>query len=508
MKRVETININGIVFSIDEDAYGKLCIYLDVLNKNFESEQGGREIIADIEARVCELFAEREGGITRVVTIDDVNKAIETLGTPEDIAGVVSEETPPQNEKRQQQTQKSSKRLYRDPDNRFLGGVCSGIAAWMGISPIAVRLAFFFFTFCFFVSPFFFGISFLIYFILWLIIPKAKTTAQKLEMRGEPVNVSNIEKNIREKISDPALKQSFRDFQNEAGEFFGKTINIFGRIIGVVVGLFLFCWGIGLAIGLTCLFIMQDIVFNHKVEWDFLSFTELLQNIISPASFSILMLCAIMIVALFIFALMFWGVKMMANSKIKHKLLHVMLSLLWIAAIVTAIIVIISETSNFAWRNETIVETQHIAPSDTLYLAVSPSNLQMSNNPISDNLYFDKDNRCFYGKPGLGVQKSSDGQIKLRFNRESQGESKRAAYHYAENIAYSVDIKDSLLTFNPYFTVTPHDKWKFQTLDIVLFVPEGTVIIADNALIRTFRWRYNYGKKWIMTDNKGLQRVD
>ena len=512
MKRVETIHINGIVFSIDDDAFGKLCAYLDALGKYFEQEPGGREIITDIEARISELFTERDGDSGKVVTMADVTKVIETLGTPEDIAGAdtdnVSESetetgTVPPPRPAQQPT-KPPRRLYRDPDRRYLGGVCSGIAAWLGISALAVRLLFIFFTF-------FYGFALGIYFLLWIIVPKAKTTAQKLEMRGEPVNINNIEKNIRETFSDPSLRQSFSDFLNEAGDFFSKFFGVFGRIILILLGLLLFCWGIALAIGLICLFFMQDIVFSLWTEWDFLSFTELLRHTISQESYIILMICAILAVALFIFALLFWGVKMMAGFQVKHKLLHVMLFVLWLAAIVTGVITCIAQVRNFAWRNEYVAETRLLAASDTLYLAKAPSKLEISNNPLE--IYFDKRNRCFYGKPNLDIRKSEDGQTKLIFKRESQGESKWAAYRYAENISYSVDVRDSLLTFDPYFAVVPRDKWKFQTLDATLYVPVGTVIIFDKTMFKDrihkvgVRWTWNADHPMVMTEKKGLQRV-
>ena len=503
MKRVEAININGIVFSIDDNAFDKLGSYLDALGKYFEHEQGGREIIADIEARISELFAEREGGIGQVITLTDVTKVIETLGTPEDIAGAdvdMEFETPP----RQTQAPKPLRRLYRDPDQRYLGGVCSGIAAWLGVSSFSIRLVFIIITL-------FYGVSVAVYCLLWLIVPKAKTTAQKLEMRGEPVTISNIEKNIRESFADPSVKQSFRDFLNEAGEVFSRIFGVAGRIFAILVGLIMCCWGICFTVVLFGLLFMQDLVFNHLVEWDFLSFTELFRQIISPTSYTILLICSVLAVSLLVSAILFWGIRLIVGFKVRHKLLHVALSVLWMAAIVTGIIVCFSQARNFAWRNEQIVETQKVIPSDTLFLAVAPSNLQISNNPME--IYFDKDNRCFYGKPNLRIQKSDDGQAKLRFSRESQGESKRAAYQYAENIVYSVDMRDSLLTFDPYFTVTPQDKWKFQTLDVALHIPEGTVIVVDDALChdrilgRWFRRRANADCTWVMT-KEGLQRLD
>ena len=503
MKRVETININGVVFSIDNDAFDRLSSYLDALSKYFEHEQGGREIIADIEARISELFAERAGGIGQVITLNDVAKVIETLGTLEDIAG---EDADRQGEtfSRTESSAKQPRRLYRDPDQRYLGGVCSGIAAWLGISSIAIRLAFLIITF-------FYGVSIAVYFLLWIIIPKAKTTAQKLEMRGEPVNISNIEKNIKEGLSDPALKQSFNDFLNELNEFFCGAFGVIGRLLGIMIGLMLFCWGICLAIALIGLFFVQDIVFYQFVEWDFLSFTELFKQIISPASYTILTVCAVLIVLLIVFSFLFWGGKLIAGYKVKHKLFHVALSVLWITAIVTALVVCFSQARNFAWRNEQNVETKQIAPADTLFLKIAPSNLQISNNPM--DIFFDKDNNCFYGKPNLRIRNSEDGHAKLRFNRESQGESKRAAYQHAENISYHVDVRDSLLIFDPFFKVNPQDKWKFQTLDVTLLVPEGTFIVADDALCndrilgRWLRIRRNNNNTWVMTEN-GLQRPD
>ena len=500
MKRVETININGIVFSIDDDAYSKLGAYLDALGKNFENEQGGREIIADIEARISELFAEREGGAGQVVVMADVTKVIETLGTPEDIAGAGADTETGAAPPPRPQPQKPPRRLYRDPDRCYLGGVCSGIAAWLGITAWAVRLIFFVFAI-------FYGASIAVYFLLWFIIPKAKTTAQKLEMRGEPVNINNIVKDVREGFSDPSLQQSFRNFLEELGEFWGKFFGVFGRIIGIFLGLFLFCWGAAFAIGLICLLTMQDIVFRHWAEWDFLSFTELFQHIISPTSFLILTICATLAAALMIFALLFWGVKLIAGFHTKHKLLHVSMFVLWLAVIVTVIVTCITQSSYF-WSREHVAETRLLAPSDTLYLAKTPSNLHISNNPME--VYFDKDNRCFYGKPNLHIQKSEDGQTKLIFRRESQGESKRAAYQYAENIAYSVDVRDSLLTFDPYFTVVPQDKWKFQTLDATLYIPEGTVIIFDKTMFHDrfheigLRWMWNADHPWVMTEKRGL----
>ena len=502
MKRVETIHINGVVYSITDDAYNKLSSYLDTLRKKFENEQEGGEIIADIEARISELFTEREGGGSRVVTLEDVVAVIETLGTPEDIAEADTEigNAPPI---RPSQTEKKSRRLYRDPDQRYLGGVCAGIAAWLGISPLVVRIIFI----C---LAIFWGTSLAVYFILWIIVPQAKTTTQKLEMRGEPVNISNIEKNIRESFSEPSVKQSFHSFLDEAGVIFRKVFRILGRIITVLLGLLLCGFGICFAITVIGLFFMQDIIFYQFVKWDFLSFTEILHYFISPTSHTLLIICAVIIFFLLIFAFLFWGVKLITGFKVKNKWPHFSLFILWIAAIVTGFVVCLTETRNYAWQNEHIVETLPIASTDTLYISAKPSLLRLSNNPME--IYFDKENQCFYGKPYLRIYKSEDEQIRLKLSRNSQGESKLAAHLYAEEIKYNVEKIDSLLIFDEYFSIIHNDKWKFQSLQMTLYVPVGTVIVADEAIINVKfsgnlpRWRHN-SLNWVMTEDNGLQPI-
>ena len=499
MKRVETIHINGIVFSISDDAFIKLNSYLNTLSRKFEKEQEREEIITDIEARISELFAERDGGRSRVVTLEDVILVIETLGTPEDIADIEATATPP----RSSQTNKKTRRLYRDPDRRLLSGVCAGIAAWLGIKPFVVRLVFVGLTVAW-------GISLAIYFILWIIIPIAKTTAQKLEMRGEPVNISNIEKNIRENFSESSINQSFHNFLDEAGAILGKTSNVIGRILAILIGLFLCGISISFTILAIGVFFMQDLIFYESIEWDFLSFTESLRYLTSPTSHAILVICAVIIISLLILAFLFWGLRLIVGFKVRNKWLHFGLFFIWTAAIITGFVVSLAESRNYLWQNDQIVETIPIASTRTLFLSANTPLLKLSNNPL--DIYFDKDNQQFYGKPYLQIHKSQDEQISLRFSRNSQGKSKLDAYKYAEDIKYNVEIIDSLLVFDLYFKVIPQNKWKFQRLQVTLYVPVGTVIIADRIISNARfhgNWTHlrNFEKNsWIMTENNGLQQ--
>jgi len=192
MKQTISINLGGIVFNIDDDAYSKLKGYLDQIEIYFANDKEGTEILSDIENRIAELFQERSKGTGRVIDIKDVNEVIRILGDPEEIGG------PENSHEQSRQTKYSSsryRRIYRDPDNRVLGGICSGMGAYWQIDPLVIRILFL-------IAFFGFGIGLIIYLILWIVIPEARTAAQKLEMKGEPVNISNLGKTVKEEFKN------------------------------------------------------------------------------------------------------------------------------------------------------------------------------------------------------------------------------------------------------------------------------------------------------------------
>jgi phage shock protein PspC (stress-responsive transcriptional regulator) len=194
MKKTFSVNLGNRVYNIDEDAYLTLSAYLERIEGHFSDLKEREDIINDIELRISELFAERLGVNKQVVTITDVNEVIRIMGDPREISG--SQEEPRSTwEKRS-----GTKRIYRDPDDRMIGGVCGGLAAYTNIDPVIMRLIF--------VVLLFMGIGALAYIILWIVVPEARTTAQKLEMRGDSVNTSNIGNFFRDEFE--SVKKSFR----------------------------------------------------------------------------------------------------------------------------------------------------------------------------------------------------------------------------------------------------------------------------------------------------------
>lgn len=187
MKITVSVNLGGYSFNIDEDAYSELKRYLKNLEIHFAKEESSSEILSDIEARMAELFRTKITSYKQVITLNDVNQVISVLGTPEDIS---DEEGRSAGEKF---ATPGYHRMYRDPDHRIIGGVCAGMGAYWNIEPWLVRIIFF-------VLAMMGGLGVLVYLILYIVLPEAKSTTQKIEMKGEPVNIQNIKDSVKKEF--------------------------------------------------------------------------------------------------------------------------------------------------------------------------------------------------------------------------------------------------------------------------------------------------------------------
>jgi phage shock protein PspC (stress-responsive transcriptional regulator) len=189
MKITVSINLGGYSFNIDEDAYAELKRYLKNLELHFAGEESSSEILSDIETRMAEIFRTKITTYKQVINIDDVNQAISVLGTPEDIS---DNDGPTARDKF---SSPGYHRMYRDPDHRIIGGVCSGMGAYWDIDPVIVRIIFVALVLAG-------GIGALVYLILYIVLPEAKSTAQKIEMKGDPVNIHNIKESVKKEFDN------------------------------------------------------------------------------------------------------------------------------------------------------------------------------------------------------------------------------------------------------------------------------------------------------------------
>jgi phage shock protein PspC (stress-responsive transcriptional regulator) len=186
MKITVSINLGGYSFNIDEDAYAELKRYLKNLELHFAGEESSSEILSDIESRMAELFRSKLTSYKQVIIIEDVRQVISVMGTPEDIS---DNEGPTARDKF---SSPGYHRMYRDTDHRIIGGVCAGIAAYWNIELWLVRVIFFVLAMM--------GVGILIYLILYIVLPEARTTAEKIAMKGNPVNIHNIKDSVKQEF--------------------------------------------------------------------------------------------------------------------------------------------------------------------------------------------------------------------------------------------------------------------------------------------------------------------
>jgi phage shock protein PspC (stress-responsive transcriptional regulator) len=208
MKKTLTVNLGGSVFHIDEDAYRLLEKYLSNLRIHFDREDGGDETLSDIEARISEIFNEKIRAGYNVISISDVENIISRMGEVEDLFEndvrgnrEKTRETPPSSNSHERGH--DQRRFFRNPDDKMLGGVCGGLAAFMGWDPTAVRLLTF-------ILMWFGGVVVFIYLILWLIVPMAQTAAERLQMRGESVTVENIGRTVTDSFEN--ITSQFKEY--------------------------------------------------------------------------------------------------------------------------------------------------------------------------------------------------------------------------------------------------------------------------------------------------------
>ncbi|HRF79558.1 MAG TPA: PspC domain-containing protein, partial [Flavobacteriales bacterium] len=215
MKKPLTANISGTVFHIEEDAYEALNRYLGNIRSRFAGTTGRDDIMADIEARVAELFTERLDGRRQVVSIHDVEQVVSIMGQPEDFvdsetAGDIGAQEPGTNTGHGT-SGSGPKRFFRDTEDKWLGGVLGGLGAYIGMDPLWLRIAMIALVLA---SV---GVLIPIYVLLWILVPKADSAADRLQMRGEAVTVENIKRVVEEGAE--RFKQGSERFAQEASQF-------------------------------------------------------------------------------------------------------------------------------------------------------------------------------------------------------------------------------------------------------------------------------------------------
>ncbi|MFB9054115.1 PspC domain-containing protein [Formosa undariae] len=477
MNKTVNINLAGTFFHIDEDAYLKLQRYLEAIKRSFTDSQGRSEILADIEARIAELFHERVTHDKQVISSKEVEDVISIMGQPEDylVDDEIFEDEP------QPQTRfKPNKKLYRDTSNSYIGGVASGLSHYLGIDAVWVRLIWVLFTF---VS---FGAFISIYILFWILVPEATTTAEKLTMTGEPVNISNIEKKIKkgfEDVSDTVksvdyekygskVKSTSKSFFDTIGDIIMFILRLFAKFIGIILIIFGAVTILGLLISLISLGTSS---FFHP--W-WMDYPDALNTTGLPIWLgSLLVFFAIGIP---LFFLLYLGLKILINNLNSiGKVAKFTLLGVWLISIIGVIMFGVKQASNQALHTAVTQEnTLPIHKQDTLRIKmVTNTKFNRSNRKSTDFqiVYNDNDEKVIFTRDiSIMVRSTKDSIGSIHIEKISKGQDYLDAETRAENIFYSYDLANKELSLNSYLLTDFENKYREQKVKIILFIPEGT----------------------------------
>lgn len=533
MNKTVTINIGGFVFHIDDIAFEKLSNYLNTIKGYFKENEGRDEIIGDIEARIAEMFREKTANIRQVINIKDVDEVIAVMGQPEAFAESAEAgaefsgaETEPAG------SRKKRRRIFRDGDDKVMGGVCSGISAYFDIDPIILRLIF---AIAFFV----FGTGFLLYLILWVIIPEAKTTAEKLEMRGENVTVSNIEKTIRDEMNDlkerlnkisdekvtvktissSSIGNAIRSFLGFIASFIKLLLKFIGKIIGAA---FLFVGTILLVIIIALLFGMPGFVniSDHGYEAS-LTLHQIISGFLGGGQSEFWATLGIaLVIAIPLLGLIISGAKILFGIRGRNKYMATGLALLWTVGIIICFAVGMKVSNDFKSLSKHTSDFQITKPENNkmLQLEVAGYDKDMENRKTKVGKWWvvtDEEQPQLFCKPEFDIEKSNNDSIVLEVTRYARGKSRKDATSNAEQISYKFSQQDSVLKLDNYMALG-NNKWRAQDIRMVLKLPVGqTVYLHENMkeIIYdigniTNTWDSDMvNRRWIMTQN-GLACVD
>ncbi|WP_438973144.1 PspC domain-containing protein [Polaribacter sp.] len=508
MNKTININLGGFFFHIDEIAYQKLKRYLEAIAKSLSDDpQGKNEIIADIEARISELLSEKITDTREVVNEADIDNIIKIMGQPEDYAD--AEEVYSDSSYSYNRNKSSGKKLFRDGEDKFLGGVASGLAHYFDLDTIWVRLGLL-------ALLFFGGFSVLLYVILWILLPEAKTTAEKLQMEGEPVNIDNIEKKIREEFNN--VSENVKEVANQASEkikegahefsskinktFSGKTqknnglndflntigklcmaiFKVIGKFIGIIILIFSAAVILTLIIGGFSVGSLEWL----NVDSGYISYPPFFQDALLPIW--LLTLCSFFLIGIPFLVLFILGLRILSSSVKKlNKPASLTLIGIWIVALLAIIFTAIEHgTSYSSYGVITEKKELNLVANDTLTLKMVNDdtllyrhNLRRSSG--KEEVLINGEKKVYSSNITLHVEKSNSDDGYLIIQKKSRGRNKLMAKNNAKKIAYDFKIIDDSIVLDAFFLSDFKNLWKDENVTITLFAPTNSTVFFDNT---------------------------
>ncbi|MDB5031013.1 PspC domain-containing protein [Mucilaginibacter sp.] len=493
MNKTIIININGTVFHIEEDAYETLRNYMTDVKRHFLNSADSLEITTDIENRIAEMFTDilaREN--KQVIVEQDVRLIIEQMGTVEDFEH--AEEETSTTHSNYAYNNSGTRTLFRDPDDHLLGGVCAGLANYFDIQTIWVRLAFA-------LSVVFFGTGVLLYAILWIVIPRAITRADRMAMKGEKLNLQGFKNNFEEELSAVRNHLSnlhaearpiiykFRDFVSEFFYHLGKFITGAGRVLVKILGIAILLACLGFAIFLTvCLGMATVWGDSHMHMFPFSIMSNQYANRILISGFVV---AIIPLVAIFLLTL-----RAIFNTRTVDKSIGSVIFVLWLFAIGVLAYYGTKVAAGFrssASFNQTLTlkpsskNIYYLKLNDVKYFSHEDSvRLNMKSNFQNMVVTIDGDDfdEIERNNISINIEKSDVSQPVLVETFHAKGSRYDDALLNARNTKYIYVQQDSIIKFDRYLQRNANTGWHDQSVELTLKIPLNATVVVDNDINR------------------------
>lgn len=488
MNKTVNINLASTFFHIDENAYQILERYLRKLKEGFKDTAGGEEILQDIEARIAELFQDLKTNPDYVINTADVEKVIGIMGEPET---VLSEEDINTSQ------EKIHRKLYRDPEDKYIGGIAAGLGHYFKIDATWIRLIWLF------LALFSGGVFTLIYILFWILVPLAKTTGDLLRMKGEPVNIATIKKKIKEEFDDVTTKIKDLDYEKagstlkkKSKNFFQFLENLIRKIPSIILKL----------IGLLFLLISISSIFALFIG----SFVLLgIGNLLLPFQFvdlgvfpdsfwRIALILVVLIPFIFLFSL---GIRLLrgVSSRIGSVSRLVLFSL-WIIAIGALVFTGTNQIrKNSITATQTTIHELAIEHEDTLRVSLFTNEIKPNswkfkkNNPLNAlSRRIEKSQKLVT----LSIKSNKLSSTSLEIQASAKGADEKKAQQAVEQLTYRWEQEGDILFLDDQIKNQPLSGFQTKNIEMTLLLKEGQIIALDESLRKVLSYPVENNQNW------------
>lgn len=488
MDKTININLGGTLFQIDEDAFLILRDYLQSINNRLRNIKGGLETIEDIESRIAEIFQSQKG-LAGVISKDNVEAMISIIGNPEDFD--INE-----GDEEQQDNTSQRRRLYRNPDDTIISGVCGGLGAYLNTDPVLFRILFA-------VSSLIFGTGFFVYIVLWIAVPLAGSETQMREMAGN--TYFHTRKRFTKKGQGSQAYGTGENYSARIESALAEVLNVIGRFFYILLRIFLIITGVIFTLTgfLSILTFIMVFVFKYpgafstdEFDLSLIYFPDFLNYIVNPSVAPWIIALTLIALVLPMLALIYWGVKMIFWFKAKDGAVSLAFLVIWVLSITALAIILFNEGISFAETAKSSTETIFPHTPDTLYLITDK---KLSNRIVDKELsikeegysvFINEGDKELYIRPYLNINSSDGDDARVELRKRSSGRSELDALRKSEGILYQYRITGDTLFLDEYFTISAERKWAADNIGVNLYVPEGTILKIDRGAGNLFHDRY------------------